>query len=102
MAKKINKDSPIALEIVEYEEKIREFQNYLKKNPIVSTIRKGGDIQEEPESQDKRHKEIAVQIKVMDALPAWLLALKKLREEQAENELETRGDVDVPGMFKNR
>jgi hypothetical protein len=97
---KTKKDSPIALETAEYEEKIREFQSYLKINAVISKVTKAGTIQEEADSQDKRHKEILIQIKVMDSLPGWLLALKKLREEQEEHELKTRGDVDVPGIYK--
>jgi hypothetical protein len=49
------KENPIALEIEEYENKIKEFQNYLKQNPIVSIVTIKGEIKEEPESQDKRH-----------------------------------------------
>jgi hypothetical protein len=99
---KSKKDSPIALEIQSYESKINEFQNYLEINPIISKVTKDGDIKEEPESQDKRHKEIAIQIKMMDALPSWLTALKKLKEEQVQSELETRGDIDIPGVIKNK
>lgn len=108
MGRKINPDSLIAAEIEDLDDKVKEFQKYLRLNTIVSKVSKSGisltidEIMLSEEQQDKLHKEILIQIKMQDALFVWLPLLKKLRETEEGKQLETRGDVKVNGMFKNR
>lgn len=92
MAKK--NEGVIALEISKYEEKIKEFQDYLEQNNVVTKVTSKGEYNEADNVQDKRHKEILIQIKMMDALPNWLSALKKLREEEIDK-LELRGGTEM-------
>lgn len=98
MAKK-TKDNIIALEIEKYEKKIKEYQDYLEKNTIISKVDKD-TINLEQESQDKKHKEILIQIRLMDALPNWLEALKKLKQESENTSIELRGDSEMNDVFK--
>lgn len=106
MAKKINPDSLIGAEIEHIEEKIKEFQDYLRINSIVTKVTKTNDVLRideivlTEEQQDKLHKEILVQIKMQYALFDWLPLLKKLKETDETKGLETRGDIEVNGMFK--
>jgi len=109
MAKKIQIDNLIVKEIQELEEKVKEFQTYLRINTIISTVIEHSDssntdyIRLTEEQQEKLHKEILVQIKMQDAVFNWLPLLKKLRESTAEKEMnETRGDIPINGMFKNK
>lgn len=81
MAKKVN--SIIALEIEKYEAKIGEFQSYLEYNKI-------GIIE-----FDDIYKEIETQIKMMNALPNWLEALKKLKEDAKDKPIELRGGAEI-------
>lgn len=104
MAKKIDVNRLINTELQNLEDKVKEFQKYLQINSIISTV-DGTRIDElslTEEKQDKLHKEILVQIKMQDALFVWLPLLEKLREQRAEDELQTYGDAEINGMFKNR
>lgn len=103
MAKKINLDSLIAIPIQNLEDKVKEFQDYLRLNSIVQT--NGLRIDDSSftvEAQDKLHKEIVIQIKMQDALFAWLPLLEKLREEKESTKFETRGDVATNGLYNRR
>lgn len=86
MAKKSN--STIALEIEKFEKKIKEYQTYLQLMDITKMTEEEG-----------RHKEIGTQNSIMNLLPNWLEALKKLREVAQEKEMETRGDVGIPEIW---
>jgi ribosomal protein S6 len=46
-------------------------------------------------------KEIDTQIKMMDAIIRWLPILEKLRETETTKKMETRGDQQVGGAFRN-
>lgn len=61
-------DNPIALELNKYENKVREFQAYLEKTIITSIA-----------DDASRHKEIDIQLKMMEKLPFYLSEIKKLR-----------------------
>ena len=100
MAKKIQLDNIIAAEVEELADKVKEFQKYLKINNILTTGSGVRYDEVEEEVQEKLHKEILVQIKMQDAVFNWLPMLKKLRETEAVDSLETRGNVEVNGMFK--
>ncbi len=101
MAKKANPNSYIHLELEKLESKVEEFQRYLELNNIVQF--KNTQIDEiEEDIQDKLHKEIVIQIKMQDALFSWLPLLEKLKEAKDLKSLETRGNVEVNGMFKNK
>ena len=102
MAKKINTDSLIGVELDKLESKVKEFQKYLEINNIL-TMRGTVRFDEvEEDLQDKLHKEMIIQIKVQDAIFNWLPLLEKLREDKKTKALETRGDVAINGMFKKR
>ncbi len=87
MAKK-DKNNVIALEIENFENKIKEFQIYLH----THDIRRIGEF--EKEGGDK-YKEVDLQIKMMNALPNWLVALKSLKEAAAELQEDLRGDSEM-------
>lgn len=91
MAKKIKENSPIALQLEEFKEKINEYQSYL--NSI--DINKIRDTKE-------RHNEVDCQIKIMNALPQWLAALEKLLEDadDIKKEIEVRGGDEMSGIMK--
>lgn len=101
MGKKINPDLLIAVELDRFEKKLKEFQSYLEKNSIVTQVTSKNEILLAEDTQEKLHKEIQVQIKMQDAVLAWLPLLKKLKESKQEDELQTRGDIAVNGLFKN-
>ena len=61
-------DNPIALELGKYSAKVEEFQKYLESKPIQSI----GD-------DGARHKEIDIQLKMMEKLPFYLAEIKRLR-----------------------
>lgn len=101
MAKKqINPNDILLFELTKLENKVNEFQAYLELNPINAQVTKGNEIMLTEENQDKLHKEIVIQIKMQDALFSWLPLLQKLREGEQAKQLETRGDIEVNGMFK--
>lgn len=75
MSKKTN---VIALEVEKYEAKIAEFQRYLEDH-------KNFDI------ADDRYKEIDIHIKIMNALPVWILALKDMKENASDKPVELKG-----------
>lgn len=107
MAKKTKAETLIDEEIRELENKVKEFQDYLRINSIVSTISNNKSIRNDEldltlEDQDKLHKEIVIQIKMQDAVFNWLPLLRKLRESEADLAPATRGDVEVSSMFKNK
>lgn len=86
MAKK-NNDSVIALEIEKYEQKINEFQTYLE----THDIRRIGEF----DGEEDKYKEIDTQIKMMNALPNWLVSLKALKEAAEEAKTELRGGNEI-------
>lgn len=54
-----------------------------------------------PLEQEKLHKEIAIQIKMQDAILVWLPILEKLKQRE-EEKLQTYGDVEVNGLFNKK
>ena len=98
MAKKPN--NVIALETDKYEAKVKEFQDYLEQNPIITKVEKDGEINEAEDEQNARHKEITIQCKIMDYLPNWLVALKNLRIEEEEKQVKLRGGGEMNDMAK--
>lgn len=83
------KEGLIALELKNFEDKIKQFQEYLKKtNPAHI------------DDDKKRHDEWDCQIKIMNSLPNWLMSLKKLREEEESKQVETRGDATMSGLMQ--
>lgn len=100
MAKKVNPESLINVELEKLENKVQEFQTYLEENPITSIVTKEGKFILAEKEQGQLHSEIAMQIKMQYALFDWLPLLEKLREKSNEKKLETRGDINIGGMFK--
>jgi hypothetical protein len=96
MAKSLNKESLISFERNRLEEKIKEFQDYLEDNTIINKITNNKLKQVDPNVD--RHKEIDVQIKMINALFTWLPALEKLRSVDGK-EFEARGGAEINGMF---
>lgn len=106
MPKHTKAENLIDSEIKELENKVKEFQDYLRLNSIISNVGNKGKLRIDEldltiEDQDKLHKEIVIQIKMQDAVFNWLPLLRKLRESEEEKQMETRGDVEVSGMFRN-
>lgn len=102
MAAKQNKDlKNIDYELNKLEEKVKEFQDYLSVNTVITKV-KDAELKEASENQQLRHREIEVQIKMVDALFKWLPVLKVLRDgDTAEKkDIETRGDTGVSGLYK--
>lgn len=103
MAKKIDPKSLIHFELSKLEDKVHEFQKYLELNTIISKVGvRIDELELADDQQDKLHKEIVIQIKMQDALFNWMPILEKLRDTSETKELQTRGDVEVNGMFKNK
>lgn len=102
MAKKVNPQDIILFELEKLEAKVNEFQKYLELNTINAQITKDGAITLSEENQDKLHKEIVIQIKMQTALFEWLPLLQKLREGEQNKQLETRGDIEVNGLFSKK
>ena len=66
---KIKKENnPIALELNKYSTKVEEFQRYLESKPIQTIA-----------DDSARHKEIDIQLKMMEKLPFYLSEIKRLR-----------------------
>lgn len=65
---KINKDSLIHVELEKITAKVTEFQDYLENKKIAAEI-----------DTKARHDEIDIQIKMQNALFAWLPVLENLR-----------------------
>ena len=102
MSKKIDKViTNIDYEIGKVEEKIKEFQDYLIENTVITKV-KNGELKEASEAQALRHKEIEIQIKMNDAVLRWLPILKSLREEASKKEVALMGDVEMNPMFKRK
>lgn len=101
MPKKINVDNIIGSEIEKVEDKVREFQRYMTDNNISGVASSGGEFSLSEENQDQLHKEITMQIKMMDSVLTWLPLLKKLRETEKDKEPETYGNQTVGGHFKS-
>ena len=91
----------IDYEVSRVEDKVKEYQDYLQKNTIITKV-KDNKLEEADDSIAVRHKEIEVQIKIMDALLRWLPLLKNLKEEDSKKQIEARGDGEINPMFKNR
>lgn len=100
MAKQLKIENLIDVEITKFENKVKEFQDYLKTNNIVTQVMRDNSIVMTEDDQDKLHKEILVQIKIQDALLQWMSLLKKLRETEKEKKAETRGDIQVGEHFQ--
>lgn len=80
-------NNPIALELGKYEKKVKEFQDYLEAKTITAI----GD-------DSARHKEIEVQLKMMEKLPFYLSEIKKLKaivQEAVEKANELMGDNEL-------
>lgn len=77
------KESPIALELKNYEAKIKEFQDYLTKTNILYIL-----------DSLERHNEIRIQKDLMKDLGTMLAQLATLREQESKV-TETRGDIPV-------
>lgn len=92
MPKKTKINSIIALEIGKYEAKIREFQIYLE----THDVRRIGEINKD----EDKYKEIDTQIKILNALPNWLEALKRLKEVEGEATEEMRGESEINDAHK--
>jgi len=84
MAKK--QSNVIALELVKFDNKIKEFQKYLDNKNI-------NDIYDPQE----RAKEIDIQIKLMNTIPYLLEQLQKLKEQEVK-QIESRGGNDISGL----
>lgn len=102
MAKAIKVESLISFEINKLQDKVDQFQQYLEMNPITAQVTQANEILLTQDTQDQLHKEIIIQIKMQDALFNWLPLLEKLKLNEADKGLETRGDVPVNGLFKNK
>jgi len=100
MAKKLNTETLVDVEITKFETKLKEFQSYLELNAIVTKVIDGSGIILTEENQGLLHDEILIQIKMQDAVLQWLPLLKKLKEIEVEKEKENRGNVEVGGLFK--
>lgn len=101
MAKKLDPQSLIHFELAKLEDKVHEFQQYLQTNTIISSVSPDAfDMADD--QQDKLHKEIIIQIKMQDALFNWMPVLEKLRESTNAKQIETRGDIVVNGLFKQK
>ncbi len=68
MSKTKKLDNPIALELGKYSNKVEEFQKYLESKPINSIA-----------DDSVRHKEIDIQLKMMEKLPFYISEIKRLR-----------------------
>lgn len=100
MAKRVDLKKLVHFELERLEEKVKEFQDYLQVNSITAKVTSGNEVVLSEDNQDKLHKEIVIQIKMQDALFSWIPLLEKLRETEDSKQLETRGDIEVNGMFK--
>lgn len=101
MAKiKIDSKSLINIELKKLEDKVKQFQDYLEINNINTVVAIDGSIQMTEDQQDKMHKEMLIQIKIQDALFAWMPLLEKLKQGEADKADNVRGDIEVGGMFK--
>ena len=99
---KIKVESLINVEIEKLQAKVNQFQKYLEMNPITAQVTKDSEIILSQDNQDKLHKEIIIQIKMQDALFNWLPLLEKLKKGEEGKELETRGDIEINGLFKSK
>lgn len=86
----------IATELSRFEDKVKEFQDYLEKNTIITKVKNGKVIDAD---EANRYKEIDIQMKIMSSVSIWLETLKKLRASD-EKKVEIRGSAEVSGMFK--
>lgn len=87
MSRSKKDNNPIALELCKYEAKVKEFQMYLESKPI-------GYIMDDA----IRHKEIDIQLKMMEKLPFYLAEIKKLKaiiQEGIGKIAETMGDNEL-------
>lgn len=79
------KENPIALKLKEYENKIDEFQEYLKNTKIKNIADYG-----------ERHDEIKVQVLLMEKLGPMMTQLKNLMIIEVEKEeQDIRGDLEL-------
>lgn len=99
MAKKPKIEELIGPELGNFEEKLKEFQQYLKINTIITKVTDGNSILLTEENQDKLHKEIIVQMKMQEYVLNWLPLLKRLKETEVITE-KTYGNKEVGGAFR--
>jgi uncharacterized protein YhaN len=96
----MEKESLIAEELERLEEKIEEFQLYLKQNTIITRV-KNNKLKEVAE-ETNRHKEIDTQSKMINNLFIWLPLLQKLRETKpTEKKIVARGNGEINGLFED-
>lgn len=100
MAKKIKVESLIALPLKKFEDKLNQFQTYLEEHPIQGMVLTDKDIKVASEWTELNHKEIAVQIKMQEAVLNWLPLLEKLKQGEAAKNTEVRGESEIGGMYK--
>lgn len=91
----------IDLEVDRVGDKVKEFQDYLEQNRITPLPDFDSETQEGSDGISLA-KEIDLQIKMTDAVLRWLPILKTLRDDDTKRSAETRGDVEVSGMFKKK
>lgn len=99
---KLDNKSLVNFELDNIESKVKELQTYLIINKINTSVSKDGLISISEDDQDKLHKEILLQIKVQDAIFNWIPLLEKLRETKGDEAIETRGDIEINGLYRNR
>jgi peroxiredoxin family protein len=99
MGKTVKDIKNIDVEIKKFEDKLNQFQTYLQNNTIISQVTKEDRILLSEENQELLHKEITMQIKMQDAILAWLPLLKKLKEDEAVKIQEMRGGAEANGLF---
>lgn len=75
-----SKKNLVGLELERYSDKIKEFQDYLEKNPVDSLI--------DPKT---RIPEIHMQINMMERLGPMLANLNQMREGKADEDARLRG-----------
>lgn len=101
MAKiKIDNKSLIHVELKKLEAKVKQFQDYLERNNINTVVTESGEIVLTDKDQEALHKEMLIQIKVQDALFAWLPLLEKLKQGEQDKADNVRGNTEIGGMFK--
>lgn len=89
--------SVVGVELQRFEDKLKEFQDYLEKNTIITKVH-NGKLKEADEAN--RYKEIDMQIKMQNAVLTWLPILEKLRTTEDSRKFEARGGQEVNGLME--
>lgn len=87
MSRSKKDNNPIALELSKYEKKVKELQDYLEATPISNIA-----------DDSARHKEIDIQLKMMEKLPFYLSEIKKLKaiiQDGIDKISEVMGDSEL-------